>query len=361
MLEPVVIPTRARGRTVLDVVEGFNADPTGVRESTAAFQAAIEALPAKFGGTVHVPAGTYLIDPTERVRLRSLMCLDLDPQAYLVAKPNAAREAFVLWAVDLVDVEIVGGNIQGDRLTHTYTVFTNKAYNTHEWNHGIKVTRCKRVTINGTRITECAGDGLSIGGEDIVLNNVESTHNRRQGLTIGAVRQMRVYNSRLSFTGKLGTNLGTNPRAGIDIEPDAGRVDDVLIQACTLEGNEGGATITIWTRKGTGCIISDVRIRGCTIIGGPNGVQAKANGTDTRIEKLLITGNTIQAKNSGVRIDTGVTTVTVGGKGDDANTFSLIGKPRTPFDTTGPTTKTKYDIYVPVAGPQVTQLLNHFK
>lgn len=46
----------------LNVVTGFGADPAGKTDSTAAFQNAIDALPAKAGGVVYVPAGTYKID-----------------------------------------------------------------------------------------------------------------------------------------------------------------------------------------------------------------------------------------------------------------------------------------------------------
>ena len=45
----------------LNVVAGYGADPTGTTDSTAAFQNAIDALPAQQGGVVYVPAGTYKI------------------------------------------------------------------------------------------------------------------------------------------------------------------------------------------------------------------------------------------------------------------------------------------------------------
>lgn len=48
-----------QSKIVVSVLD-FGADPTGVRDSTGNFQAAIDSLPAN-GGTVYIPSGTYLI------------------------------------------------------------------------------------------------------------------------------------------------------------------------------------------------------------------------------------------------------------------------------------------------------------
>ena len=56
-----VLTAMNAGSSVLNTAFAGGADPTGVADSTAAFQAAINALPAA-GGIVHVPAGTYRCD-----------------------------------------------------------------------------------------------------------------------------------------------------------------------------------------------------------------------------------------------------------------------------------------------------------
>ena len=56
-----VPPTRTRGATIINVRDK-GAVGDGIHDDTAAFQAAVNALPST-GGTVYVPAGTYLIDP----------------------------------------------------------------------------------------------------------------------------------------------------------------------------------------------------------------------------------------------------------------------------------------------------------
>ena len=56
----------APARNVFNVLD-YGAHPDGSARSTAAFRAAIQAAKAAGGGTVHVPAGTYLTGPIELV------------------------------------------------------------------------------------------------------------------------------------------------------------------------------------------------------------------------------------------------------------------------------------------------------
>ncbi|HEY1139233.1 MAG TPA: glycosyl hydrolase family 28-related protein, partial [Lysobacter sp.] len=77
-------PARARGTASVSV-RNYGALGNGANDDTKAFQAAINALPSS-GGTVTVPAGNYVIDPTVNVRLRSKMHLKLADGARLLAK-----------------------------------------------------------------------------------------------------------------------------------------------------------------------------------------------------------------------------------------------------------------------------------
>jgi len=234
-------PVRTRGTAVVSVKD-YGAAGDGVRDDTASFQAAINALPST-GGTVQVPAGTYLIDPTVNVRLRSSMHLQLDAGAILQAKSNAAERAYVLMVMEKNDVEISGGRIIGDRDTHLGT--------TGEWGHGIMIRGSNRVTVRDIHISNGWGDGISIGGAaktglptvpstDVAIANVVCTNNRRQGLTIGCSRNVKVYDSEFS------NSNGIAPQCGIDIEPDANDLrttDTVLIQNCLIRGNKGNGIL----------------------------------------------------------------------------------------------------------------------
>ena len=290
------IAPRARGSARIDVRD-HGAKGDGIHDDTAAFQAAVDALPAA-GGTVNVAAGDYLIDPTRSVRLRSRMRLALAPGATLRARPNAEPKANVLRGEGLQDVEISGGRIVGERDSHLGT--------TGEWGHGIRLRACQRVTVRDLQISRCWGDGISAGGymsrgrwsqpgSDLLLVGVVCEGNRRQGLTLGSYRGVRV--SDCQFNG----NGGTAPGAGIDIEPDADVARDIVMENCGLSGNPG-AGFQLFKRAAA------VTVRNCTIErnGGP-GILAVA-ALDSEFNGNRIQGNrgrgvSVRAGSRNIRVD----------------------------------------------------------
>lgn len=303
----IALPTAAAQRkrgSVRKNVRDYGAKADGMSDDTAAFQAAIDALPDD-GGTVFVPAGVYLIDPTRSVKLRSRMHLDMADGAKLLAKANAAPRAYVLLAQQVQDVEISGGRIVGDRDSHLGA--------SGEWGHGIRVRGCSRVTIRNIHISRCWGDGISAGGimlkgqpsspgRDLLIANVICTGNRRQGLTLGSYRGAHVLDSEFSDTG------GTPPAAGIDIEPDTDTTQDIVIEHCLVRGNRGpgiqlykraaGVTIsncTIERNRGDGilglaavdCVFSGNTIRN----NGAKGISLRAASRNVRISGNKFNGN----------------------------------------------------------------------
>ena len=253
-----VPPSRARGGTVRSVKD-YGARGDGVRDDTAAFQAAINALPST-GGTVVVPAGRYVIDPVRRVTLRSRMHLKMAPDATLIAKANSADRAYVLMVYKVSDVEISGGRIIGDRDRHLAK--------TGEWGHGIQLRGASRVTIRDIHISKCWGDGICIGGAmvtgkpsifsyDVAIANVVCTGNRRQGLTIGRSNKVRVYDSEFSYTG------GIAPACGVNMEPDPDatttqQTSDIQVVNCAIHHNASNG-VQIYKK------VANVTVKGCTI------------------------------------------------------------------------------------------------
>jgi len=291
------VTVRARGSARIDV-RAHGALGNGSRDDTLAFQSAIDALPDG-GGTVTVPPGDYLIDPVRSVRLRGRMHLQLAPGARLMAKANAAERAYVLTVQDVSDVEISGGRIIGERDSHLGT--------SGEWGHGIMIRGASKVSVHDLHVSHCWGDGISIGGSktggsivpsrDIVIARVQCVGNRRQGLTIGRSRQVRVYDSSFIDT------AGTLPGCGIDVEPDAGDIaSDVVIANCLVTRNQG-AGIQLYKRA------SNVTIRDCTIEANRgHGVLAIA------AEDCVITGNHIRQNGlGGVGLRPGTRNVSVNG------------------------------------------------
>jgi parallel beta-helix repeat protein len=231
-------PVRARGTASLSVKD-FGAVGNGIHDDTANIQNAINALPAT-GGTVNIPAGTYLIDTLKSINLKSSMLLKLDSNAILKAKTNSADSSFVVLAMQLHDVEIAGGHIIGERDTHIGT--------TGEWGHGILIRGSVRVTIRDIETSKNWGDGICLGAfkqrpiqfdDDIVIYNVVARENRRQGLSIGNAINVKVYNTEFSYTN------GTSPQFGIDIEPDNFKegyhyAKNIEIVNCKIHHNQGG-------------------------------------------------------------------------------------------------------------------------
>ena len=231
-------PSRTRGSKVLSV-RSYGALGNGTTDDTNAFQSAINALPST-GGTIDVPAGTYMIDAVKAVKLRSNMHLRLASGALLKAKGNSEKWSNVLSLERVSNVEISGGEIEGERDRHQGT--------TGQWGHGIVLRGASHVTVRDILISKCWGDGICMGCaypsgskpslrcDDIVISNIASTDNRRQGMSIGQANNVKVYDSEFSYTN------GLAPGCGIDIEPDVnypGTATNVRIENCSIHHNQG--------------------------------------------------------------------------------------------------------------------------
>jgi len=339
-------PTRARGTTRISVRDkGAYGD--GLHDDTAAFQAAVNALPST-GGTVYVPAGTYLIDAVRSVRLRSLMHFEMAVDAKLVAKPNSSERSKVLYVYKIKDVEISGGQIVGERDRHTGT--------TGEWGHAIQVLGSERVTVRDTRLSRCWGDGMSIGvaavynaasilSKDVVVSNIVSTGNRRQGLSICGVIGVKVYDSEFSNTS------GTKPECGIDIEPSEPDIaSDVHIENCLVRGN---AKYGILSYKR----VSNVTIKNCII---------EQNGSCGLVtvgsSNVMVTGNGIRNNSAtGLFVQDGSKYVTVTGNTFFNNYNRLGNRDRIDFTQTGWSSKVERDILIRGVVVDIKILTNYYQ
>lgn len=311
---------RAPSAAVVDVrMKGAVGD--GVRDDTAALQAAIDTLPAS-GGTVRVPPGRYRVDAARSIRLRSHMHWRMEEGAQLIALPNGLERSYVLLVRDVDDVEISGGRIVGERAGHLGQG--------GEWGHGIAILGARQVRVHDLQVDDCWGDGICIGtifgrgagggmtvAEDLTIARVQCSGNRRQGLSITSARRVAVVDSR--FIG----NGGTAPGCGIDVEPGTMRMgaQDVLISGCTTSGNRGsgmqvygalggvsgfrllGNTIT--DNHGYGLLLAAVRagvIEHNTVTGnGLAGVLVREGVRDSRIEGNTFGGNSTRQVHAGLQ------------------------------------------------------------
>ncbi|RDS81147.1 hypothetical protein DWU98_11430 [Dyella monticola] len=227
-------PTLTIGTASINVLN-MGATGNGVTDDTAAIQAAINALPAS-GGTVVIPNGTYMINALTGLNLRSHVRLSMWGGAYLKAIPNNATRYNIVKAWNVNNVEIVGGNVVGERTQHQGT--------TGEWGYGINISGSSNVFVHDIGVSNSWGDGILVGATgsgstavlsaNVTLLRVTSTNNRRQGLTICPATQVYVVNSTFS------NSNGTAPQSGIDIEPQTqGTTQQIRLENITLSGNVG--------------------------------------------------------------------------------------------------------------------------
>ena len=335
-------PTRERGSYETTVM-AHGAIGNGVHDDTAAFNAALNSVPAD-GGTVVVPAGTYLIDPLISVKPKSKTLIQGLDGNKLLSKAISDPKYVILLIKDVSEVEIADIVIEGDKYRHLGT--------DGEGGHGIRTDGATNVTIRGCHTSKCWGDGLIVSGrtagssfvvsDSVFLYENTSTDNRRQALTIGFSKNTVVWKCVLTDT------QGTAPQAGIDIEPGAGyRTNNILIKECTITGNSG-AGINIWG------LASNVTITQNTISNNAFGVYANdITGLEVSLNEIYDNGS------SGIRLRELSDNTTVYGNVSYRNDKKALRT--TEFDLTGYNATVQTDIRVNAGATNVKVLTNHYK
>ena len=322
-LAAYVPPTRTRGTTYRNVKD-YGALGDGMRDDTAAIQAAINSLPST-GGTVFIPAGTYMIDTVKKIQLRSYMLLQLDPGAILKAKTSSVSKASVVYIYNRTQVEVAGGRIIGERDTHKYMTTS-----TDEWNMGVQIKGGSHVTVRDLHVSKCTGDGVCVGGgsSDVVIANIISTGNRRQGLSITNCNTIKVYDSEFSYTS------GTAPECGIDIEPDPGYTcSNIWIENCRINNNRKYG-INIWKNASNITLTRNTLEYNTSLGMGTVGCSG-----------LTVTNNVIRYNGTtGVVYNDGTKNVNHSANLSYGNYSKLGSRVRTPFTLTGWASKIERDI-----------------
>jgi hypothetical protein len=156
----------------------------------------------------------------------------------LIMKPNAKDRNGILNLFSVQNVDIYYPSLTGDKHKHLSTK--------GEWGMGIYILSSSNIKIIGSSIESCWGDGICIGGRnninssDITIQNILLKDNRRNGITIGGVTGLVLENAYIANTS------GTNPQAGIDIEPDSNYYDVKNVKLNNIETvNNGNYGIVI--------------------------------------------------------------------------------------------------------------------
>ena len=200
----------------------------GKTDDTLALQKAVDAV-AGTDGTLLIPAGVYMIDSRQGLRLKSRMTLKLGNETTLQAIPTVLDHYQIISISGIESVHIVGGVIEGDRENHLGQ--------TGEWGNGIEIRNSKKIVIEHVTVKNCWGDGfyISDSSENLTLTNVIADGNRRQGLSITSATGVVVRESIFRNTS------GTSPACGVDLEPNKGQsVAQCQILKCQFHSNAGG-------------------------------------------------------------------------------------------------------------------------
>ena len=211
---------------------GFNE-----KEATAYIQAAIDS-PAK---RVVIPniGKPWIIRP---IFLRSDLELVFEPGVEIIAKKGQFKwvDDCMFTARDAHNIKVKGNKGVVVKM-HKKDYQDKKIYQHSEWRNGFSFYGCTNVVIEDLTISDTGGDGIYISSsrqpycKDVVIRNVKCLNNHRQGISIISAENVLIENCELSNTS------GSNPQAGIDLEPNnsAEIIKNIFIRNVVANNNVG--------------------------------------------------------------------------------------------------------------------------
>jgi len=190
-----------------------------------------------------VQANNYNDSTDESIILPSNFHFKMSDNTHLRVQPNAKSAYALISAERKTNVTISGGNLWGDRYTHSY-VSPGTDGNTHEFGYIVYFRGVHNGTVDGVGLREATGDGFIMQGtshrndngtvksgemacEYIVVKNCVIDKNRRNNLSLVDGQYVVIENNIISNAGDGGTYSvsqegysykGVLPRYNIDLE-----------------------------------------------------------------------------------------------------------------------------------------------
>ncbi|MGE8553814.1 MAG: right-handed parallel beta-helix repeat-containing protein [Chryseobacterium jejuense] len=237
----------------------------------------------KGGGVVKIrKAGTYYIKGQDSktnytdylrdsggIELQDNISFILGPDVTLAQEPTSEKQYNIIRVFDKKNVVIEGGQIIGDRNDH-------QGIN-GEWGYGIAISGGANITIKNITIKNLWGDGINLQcvnykDRDVLPNNIKiqnviSTNNRRQGMSIEGGTNITVSSSEFSKSN------GTQPESGVNIEPwyHKAIVDNVKFENCKFVDNNHAGLIGGGNAKISNIEVSNSEFRNNKISGSSGG------------------------------------------------------------------------------------------
>lgn len=184
-------------------------------------------------GLYYVDAGSTNDGSSGGIELYDNVTIHMQADTVIQGLASSSTHSNIFRAKNKKNIKILGGIIKGDRMTHLGTA--------GEWGHGINILGCEQVTIAGTTIIDCWGDGIYLGSDPLThapakqvrLIQVRCSNNRRQGLSVTSIDGL--YAEHCTFN----ESNGTSPQCGVDLEPNTkfGMLKNVTFMNCRAENN----------------------------------------------------------------------------------------------------------------------------
>ena len=184
-------------------VRQFGAKGDGSTDDTVAIQTALD-----FNSNIQIPDGVYMVDAVTELKPNTGNKIEISEEAKLKAITNDSTHYRIFHILDVNDVEISGGTLEGDRLTHTGS--------TGEWGNCIRVFGdCTNIHLHDMNLINAWGDGLGVAiTGSIHTERLHIKNARRNGMSLGGATEF------VSTDDFVEDTNGTNPQCGVDIEPD---------------------------------------------------------------------------------------------------------------------------------------------
>lgn len=155
--------------------------------------------------------------------------LNMTDNTHLRVQPNGFTDFTLLAVYKESNVTITGGNLHGDRDEHNYSTCGGR-----EWCQDsdlLKLEAAVNVVVDGVNFYNSTADGIMVKAigfsfnpdyrpsHNIVIKNCIIDKSRRNNISIVNAHDVIVENCQILNAGvDTGKSLGTNPKAGIDIE-----------------------------------------------------------------------------------------------------------------------------------------------
>jgi parallel beta-helix repeat protein len=247
--DQIIYLTKPEANTAL---WGMAPDATAAANRTR-FKRAIDSAEAGAVGKVYIPPGTYYVNTAANDYVGidvSNLEIELDRQCTLAVPADMADDDHTFLSIrgDVQNVWIHGGTLQGNRTTPS---------GSNQNGVGIEIrggtSGETHIHISDMIIKDWWTDGIGTftsgaqtGSRDILIENVNITNCRRQGISItganvGTDNMIRIKDFYITNIGGLGS-----AENGIDIEPDADEmIENVVIDGGYISGCSGSGLAVI--------------------------------------------------------------------------------------------------------------------